>query len=53
MCSYNRINGTYACENSQVQNYLLKNELSFQGFGIAPPSPPRPTASTSSTPDFE
>lgn len=33
MCSYNRINGTYACESSQVLNYLLKNELSFQGFG--------------------
>ncbi|RYP35330.1 hypothetical protein DL767_003869 [Monosporascus sp. MG133] len=34
MCSYNRINGTYACENSKTLNYLLKNELSFQGFAV-------------------
>ncbi|KAK0673676.1 family 3 putative glycoside hydrolase [Cercophora samala] len=33
MCSYNRVNGTYACENEWVQNYLLKNELGFRGFG--------------------
>ncbi|KAK4242911.1 putative beta-glucosidase A [Achaetomium macrosporum] len=32
MCSYNRINGTYACENEWTTNYLLKNELGFQGF---------------------
>ncbi|KAI1848017.1 hypothetical protein JX266_006130 [Neoarthrinium moseri] len=32
MCSYNRINNTFACENTQALNYLLKNELSFQGF---------------------
>ncbi|KAK3384977.1 glycoside hydrolase family 3 protein [Podospora didyma] len=32
MCSYNKINGTYACENEWTTNYLLKNELSFQGF---------------------
>ncbi|RYP74459.1 hypothetical protein DL770_007599 [Monosporascus sp. CRB-9-2] len=35
MCSYNRINGTYACENSKTLNYLLKNELSFQGFVVS------------------
>jgi beta-glucosidase len=33
MCSYNKINGTYACENEWTTNYLLKNELGFQGFG--------------------
>jgi beta-glucosidase len=33
MCSYNKINGTYACENEWTTNYLLKNELAFQGFG--------------------
>lgn len=32
MCSYNRINGTYACENSKVMNGLLKEELGFQGY---------------------
>ena len=32
MCSYNKINGTYACENEWTTNYLLKNELGFQGF---------------------
>ncbi|RMY61699.1 hypothetical protein D0863_11192 [Hortaea werneckii] len=26
------INNSYACQNSYVQNYLLKNELGFQGF---------------------
>src|SRR5438552_622005 len=33
MCSYNKINNTYSCENSYVINHLLKNELGFQGFG--------------------
>ncbi|KAI0153618.1 Cel3e-like protein [Pestalotiopsis sp. NC0098] len=32
MCSYNRVNNTYACENSKLMNGLLKTELSFQGF---------------------
>ncbi|KAK5135458.1 hypothetical protein LTR08_005246 [Meristemomyces frigidus] len=32
MCSYNQINNSYACQNSWTQNYLLKNELGFQGF---------------------
>ncbi|KAK3376701.1 glycosyl hydrolase family 3 N terminal domain-containing protein [Lasiosphaeria ovina] len=32
MCSYNKINGAFACENEWTTNYLLKNELSFQGF---------------------
>jgi beta-glucosidase len=31
VCSYNKINGTWACENSKVQNDLLKYELGFQG----------------------
>ncbi len=33
MCSYNKINGDYSCENAWTNNYLLKNELDFQGFG--------------------
>lgn len=32
MCSYNRLNNTYACENSAAINGLLKTELGFQGF---------------------
>ncbi|KZV64671.1 glycoside hydrolase family 3 protein [Peniophora sp. CONT] len=31
MCSYNQLNGTYACENDRLLNGLLKNELGFQG----------------------
>ncbi|KAI0476191.1 beta-glucosidase-related glycosidase [Xylariaceae sp. FL0804] len=32
MCSYNRINGSHACQNSKVLNGLLKSELGFQGY---------------------
>ncbi|KAF4637549.1 hypothetical protein G7Y89_g529 [Cudoniella acicularis] len=32
MCSYNRINGSYACENSKALNGLMKEELGFQGY---------------------
>lgn len=32
MCAYNRINGSYACQNSKVQNGILKEELGFQGY---------------------
>nr|AAM94393.3 avenacinase [Rasamsonia emersonii] len=32
MCSYNRLNETYACQNSKTQNGLLKSELGFQGY---------------------
>lgn len=35
MCSYNRINGTYGCENSKTLNSLLKGELNFQGFVVS------------------
>ncbi|KAH9819204.1 family 3 glycoside hydrolase [Melampsora americana] len=31
MCSYNRINQTQTCENSQLLNGLVKGELNFQG----------------------
>jgi len=31
MCSYQRLNGSYACENSKSLNGLLKEELGFQG----------------------
>ncbi|KAL4862485.1 hypothetical protein BDV12DRAFT_207188 [Aspergillus spectabilis] len=32
MCSYQRLNGSYACENSKALNGLLKHELGFQGY---------------------
>lgn len=32
MCSYNRINGTYACENPHILTDILKNEWGFKGF---------------------
>ena len=32
MCSYNQINNSYGCSNSYTLNYLLKQELDFQGF---------------------
>lgn len=32
MCSYQRINGSYGCQNSKILNGLLKGELGFQGF---------------------
>lgn len=35
MCSYNRINNSYACDNSYTQNGLLKTELGFQGFVVS------------------
>ena len=35
MCSYNRLNQTYACENSKAQNGILKGELNFQGFVVS------------------
>ena len=35
MCSYNQVNGSYACSNSYLLNHLLKNELDFQGFVIS------------------
>lgn len=31
MCSYNKINGTYACENKETLTDILRNEWEFQG----------------------
>lgn len=31
MCSYNQVNGTFACENSYVMKELLKEQLGFKG----------------------
>ncbi|KAG5731650.1 putative beta-glucosidase L [Termitomyces sp. T112] len=35
MCSYNQINGTYACENNKTLNDILKSEFGFQGFVVS------------------
>jgi beta-glucosidase len=32
MCSYNKANNSQVCQNSYLQNYILKGELGFQGF---------------------
>ncbi|KAJ7274090.1 glycoside hydrolase family 3 protein [Mycena rebaudengoi] len=32
MCSYNQVNGTYACENEKTLNGILKGEFGFQGY---------------------
>jgi beta-glucosidase len=35
MCSYNRINGDYACENTYTLHNVLKGEWGFKGFVIS------------------
>lgn len=35
MCSYNLINGTYACQNSKMMNDILKREYGFQGYTMS------------------
>lgn len=35
MCSYNRYNNSYGCQNSYSMNGLLKGELGFQGFVVS------------------
>lgn len=35
MCSYNKLNGSYACQNSKTLNGLLKQELGFEGFVVS------------------
>ena len=32
MCSYNKVNGQYACSNDHILNEVLKGDLGFQGF---------------------
>ncbi|TQN71600.1 Beta-glucosidase cel3A [Colletotrichum shisoi] len=32
MCSYNKVNGTWSCENDAVMKTLLKQELGFPGY---------------------
>jgi Glycosyl hydrolase family 3 C-terminal domain/Glycosyl hydrolase family 3 N terminal domain len=35
MCSYNLVNGTYACENEGTLNRWLKGELGFEGYVVS------------------
>ncbi|KAF2151018.1 glycoside hydrolase family 3 protein [Myriangium duriaei CBS 260.36] len=35
MCSYNQINNSYGCQNSDTLNKLLKSELGFQGVVVS------------------
>ena len=35
MCSYNRINGTYACENQYTLSDVLKKDFGFKGFVVS------------------
>ena len=35
MCSYNKINGTYACENQQYLTKVLRDEWGFDGYVVS------------------
>ncbi|UWZ84778.1 beta-glucosidase [Occallatibacter riparius] len=35
MCSYNKINGTYGCENEYTLNDVLKKDFGFKGFVVS------------------
>ncbi len=35
MCSYNRINGTYSCQNPQTLGGILEKQFGFQGFVVS------------------
>ena len=35
MCSYNMVNGVYACENDYLLNQVLKKQWGFQGFVLS------------------
>lgn len=35
MCSYNRVNGDYACENKHLLNDILKEDWNFSGFVVS------------------
>jgi beta-glucosidase-like glycosyl hydrolase len=48
MCSYNQVNGTYACENNHTLNDILKSEFGFQGFVLSDWSATHSTISANS-----
>ncbi|KAJ7594941.1 beta-glucosidase [Mycena floridula] len=48
MCSYNQINGSYACENNKVLNGILKGEFGFPGYVMSDWSATHSTTSVNS-----
>ncbi|CAK7198365.1 glycoside hydrolase 3 [Sporothrix eucalyptigena] len=52
MCSYNKINGTWACENKHVLNDLLKDELGFRGYVMSDWNAQHTTSSATSGMDM-
>jgi len=32
MCSYNKVNNTWTCENDYLNNYALKGKMNFTGW---------------------
>ncbi|KAF2261483.1 glycoside hydrolase family 3 protein [Lojkania enalia] len=49
MCSYNRVDGTYACENRRLMEDLLKNELGFKGYVLTDWNAQHSTAESANT----
>ena len=35
MCSYNKVNGDWACENDYLLNQVLKKDFAFKGFVLS------------------
>jgi beta-glucosidase len=35
MCSYNKVNGSWACESDALMNKILKTELGFKGYVVS------------------
>ena len=35
MCSYNKLNGEFACGNEQLLEQVLRKQMGFKGFGIS------------------
>ncbi|HEY1218767.1 MAG TPA: glycoside hydrolase family 3 C-terminal domain-containing protein, partial [Bryobacteraceae bacterium] len=49
MCSYNLVNGDYACENNYLLNEVLKKDFGFQGFVVSDWSATHSTAKAANT----
>ncbi|KAL1897129.1 glycoside hydrolase 3 [Sporothrix stenoceras] len=52
MCSYNKVNGTWACENKNILNNLLKDELGFRGYVMSDWNAQHTTSSATSGMDM-
>ena len=46
MCSYNRLNGQYACENDELLEKILKHEWGFKGYVLADYGAAHPNGTT-------